>query len=54
MRQADLAEIVGRTPSTIAHIERGALQPSAKLVIELAAALDVDPADLMTAAEVAS
>lgn len=44
---AELADAVGRTPSNIYKIEKGAHQPSAKVYAALKAALDVGDSELV-------
>jgi transcriptional regulator with XRE-family HTH domain len=44
---AELADAVGRTPSNIYKIEKGAHQPSAKVYAALKATLEVDDSELV-------
>jgi len=45
--QAELGDLVGKSLETIGRIERGATAPSLALLEKLAAALKVDPRDLL-------
>ncbi len=47
MTQAELAEKAGTTQTTVARIERDAVQPEVTTVRRLAAAMDVRIADLL-------
>ncbi len=47
MTQAELAEAAGIDPSFYGQIERGTNVPSLKTFLSVAAALGVDPADLL-------
>ena len=47
LSQRELAELAGITPVQISRIERGEAEPYATTVRKLAAALKVQPADLM-------
>jgi transcriptional regulator with XRE-family HTH domain len=47
MTQEELAEAAGFTPSTISRIESGNAEPRLSTIKRLAAALGIDPADLI-------
>lgn len=47
LRQQDLAEVAGTSPSHLSNIEAGKSQPGPQLLTRLADALGVSPADLL-------
>ena len=47
LTQAELAERAGVTTATVARIERDEIEPRMTTLRKLAAALEVDPADLV-------
>lgn len=51
LRQADVAERLGRTPSAIAHMERGTLNPPMTTIAEIAEVLGVATSDLLAEPE---
>ncbi|HVF76138.1 MAG TPA: helix-turn-helix transcriptional regulator [Acidimicrobiales bacterium] len=47
LSQEKLGELAGLHRTYIGHLERGEVNPSLNNIIRVAAALDVDPADLV-------
>ena len=47
LTQWDLAEAIGKDPSTVAHMERCRLTPSDETIAQIAAALGVEPEALL-------
>jgi transcriptional regulator with XRE-family HTH domain len=50
LTQADVAERAGVTTATVARIERNEIEPRMTTLRKLAAALEVDPAELVRGA----
>ena len=47
LKQAQLAELIGTSPSNISHIERGKMKPSLQVVVDIANQLEVPMDRLM-------